>query len=196
LFYATLYFWLIVVAATPLITMRSFAQEKYSGTFETLMTTPVSDFQVVFSKFSGALLFYILMWLPLILCVYVVQHYSNSSLLIKPSTIAGTLIGIVLLGALYMSMGCCASALTRNQIIAAIITLGVGGTLFFISFFAGSFGNTTGLTAQVMAQLALLEHMKDFSRGIVDTRPLVFYIAFTVLFLFLNLKIVESRRWK
>src|SRR6185436_5218592 len=158
--------------------------------------TPVSDFQVVISKFTGALLFYILMWLPLIFCVYVVQHYSNSSLLVKPSTVGGTLIGILLLGGLYMSIGCCASSFTRNQIIAAIITLGVGAMLFFISFLAGSFSSTTGLTAQLMAQLALREHMADFSRGIVDTRPVIFYISFTILFLFLNLKVVESRRWK
>jgi ABC-2 type transport system permease protein len=196
LFYVTPYFWLILVTAAPVITMRSFAQEKYSGTFETLMTTPVSDLQVVLGKFSGAMLFYVFMWLPLVACLYVVQYYSNSSSLVQPSTLAGTLIGIFLLGGLYMSIGCCASSLTRNQIIAAMITFGIGITLFLISFFAGSFSKASGITAQVMAQLALIEHMKDFSRGVVDTRPVVFYLSFTILFLFLNLKVIESRRWR
>ena len=75
-------------------------------------------------------------------------------------------------------------------------TLGIVITLFLVSFLAGSFSKATGVTAQVMAQLALMEHMKDFSRGIIDTRPVVFYLSFTVLFLFLNLKVVESRRWR
>jgi len=196
LFYVTPYFWLILATVAPVITMRSFAQEKYSGTFETLMTTPVSDLQVVLGKFSGAMVFYILMWLPLVACLYVVQYYSNNSSLVQPSTLIGTMTGIFLLGGLYMSIGCCASSLTRNQIIAAMITLGIGITLFLVSFFAGSFSKATGVTAQVMAQLALMEHMKDFSRGIVDTRPVIFYLSFTVLFLFLNLKVVESRRWR
>jgi ABC-2 type transport system permease protein len=196
LFYVTPYFWLILVTAAPVITMRSFAQEKYSGTFETLMTTPVSDFQVVMGKFSGAMVFYILMWLPLVACLYVVQYYSNSSSLVEPKTLGGTLIGIFLLGALYMSIGCWASSITRNQIIAAMITFGIGIMLFLISFFAGSFSTASGVIAQVMAQLALIEHMKDFSRGIIDTRPIVFYLSFTLVFLFLNLKVVESRRWR
>jgi ABC-2 type transport system permease protein len=196
LFYITPYFWLILVTAAPVITMRSFAQEKYSGTFETLMTTPVSDLQVVMGKFTGAMLFYVLMWLPLVACLYVVQYYSNGASLVQPSTLSGALLGIFLLGALYMSIGCWASSLTRNQIIAAMITFGIGISLFLISFFAGSFSAASGLVAQLMAQLALVEHMKDFSRGIVDTRPVVFYISFTILFLFLNLKVVESRRWK
>lgn len=196
LFYSTTYFWLILLMASPIITMRSFAQEKYSGTFETLMTTPVGDLQVVLAKFSGALLFYILMWLPLIACLFVVQHYSNNSALIDTNSLGGTLLGILLLGALYISVGCCASSLTRNQIIAAIITLGIGISLVVLSFVASNFTNQSGLEAQLMAQLALLDHMKDFARGIVDTRPVVFYLSFTVLFLFVNLKVVESRRWR
>ena len=79
LFYATPFFWLILLLAAPVITMRLFAQEKFSGTFETLMTTPVSDLQVVLAKFTAALLFYLVMWLPLLACMFVVRHYTQRS---------------------------------------------------------------------------------------------------------------------
>ena len=74
LFYETLYFWLILIVVAPLITMRSFALEKSSGTYETLMTTPVGDAQVVLAKFTGALLFYLILWLPLLACVGIVRY--------------------------------------------------------------------------------------------------------------------------
>src|SRR5258708_33446738 len=79
LFYITPFFWLVLLLATPVITMRLFALEKFSGTFETLMTAPVSDVQVVLAKFTAALVFYALMWLPLLGCLWVVGHYSNES---------------------------------------------------------------------------------------------------------------------
>src|SRR5438552_14080663 len=77
LFYVTWYFWLILLLTTPIITMRLFALEKFSGTFETLMTTPVSDLQVVLAKFSAAMIFYTVMWLPLLACLFVVGRFTN-----------------------------------------------------------------------------------------------------------------------
>ncbi len=77
LFYRTYIFWLIVLLITPVITMRLFALEKYSGTFETLMTTPVNDWQVVISKFTAAIIFYMVAWLPMLACLYVVRHFTN-----------------------------------------------------------------------------------------------------------------------
>src|SRR5258708_38563097 len=77
LFYVTQFFWLILLLATPMITMRLFAQEKFSGTFETLMTTPVSELEVVLAKFTAGLLFYIIAWLPLLACLLIVRHFAN-----------------------------------------------------------------------------------------------------------------------
>src|ERR1043165_948301 len=77
LFYKAQFFWLVLLVVSPLITMRSFAQEKHSGTYETLMTTPVGDAQVVLAKFTGALLFYLVLWVPLLACVFIVRYYSN-----------------------------------------------------------------------------------------------------------------------
>ena len=196
LFYSTYYFWLILLVAAPVITMRSFALEKYSGTFETLMTTPVRDLTVVLAKFTGAILFYILMWLPLLACVFVVRYFSRDPTVLDAGTLGGTLLGIVLLGALYMALGCFASAMTRSQIIAAMISFALGISLFLLSFLSLTFASETGWKARLFHHLSLIEHMRDFSRGIIDTRPIVFYLSLSVLFLFLTHKVIQSRRWR
>lgn len=196
LFYESLYFWLILLVVSPVITMRSFAQEKSSGTYETLMTTPVSEAQVVLAKFAGALLFYLILWLPLLGCLLVVRYYSNDPTAWDPVTVRTTFLGIFLLGTLYMSMGVFASALTRSQIIAAMVSFAMGISLFMLSFLSAALEAHSGWKAQLVGHLALMDHMRDFAAGVVDTRPVVFYLSFSVFFLFLTWRVVESRRWK
>lgn len=196
LFYGTIYFWLILLVASPVITMRSFAHEKSSGTFETLMTTPVSDLQVVLAKYTGAMLFYIFLWLPLLGCLFTLRYYSHDPSIFDTGTIISTFVGIFLLGSMYMAMGCFASSVTKNQIIAAMLSLAFGISLFLLSFVALIFSTETGWKAQLLNQVDLIEQMQDFARGVIDSRPVVLYLSLTVLFLFLTLKSVESRRWK
>jgi len=196
LFYGTYYFWLILLLAAPVITMRSFALEKYSGTFETLMTAPVSDLEVVLAKFSGSLFFFMLMWLPLLGCLLIVRYYSRDAATFDASATATTFLGIFLLGAMYMALGCFASALTRSQVIAAMISFALGIPVFLLSFLSLTFAAEAGWRGDLFSHVGMFEHMQDFARGVVDSRPLVFYPSFTALFLFLTLKVVESRRWK
>ncbi len=196
LFYDTLFLWLILLLAAPVITMRSFAHEKSSGTFETLMTAPVSDLQVVLAKFSGAMIFYLLMWSPLLACIFIVRHFSNDPTTMDPGTLGSTFLGIMLVGALYMSLGCFASSLTRSQIVAAMIALALGTSLFLLSFLSAALSGHTGWVTKIFTHVSLMEHMRDFARGVIDVRPVVFYVSLTALFLFLTLKSVESRRWK
>lgn len=196
LFYETLYFWLVLLVVTPLITMRSFALEKSSGTYETLMTTPVGDAQVVLAKFTGALLFYLILWLPLLACIGVVRYYSHDPSVLDPVTVGTTYLGIALLGSVYVSLGIFTSAMTRSQIIAAMFTFAVGITLFMLSFLGSAFASKSGWEAQLVSHLALMEHMRDFAQGIIDSRPVVLYLTLTSFFLFLSWKSVESRRWK
>lgn len=196
LFYVSYYLWLILLLIAPVITMRSFAREKSSGTFETLMTTPVGDVQVVLAKFTAAMLFYILMWLPMLACLLTVQRYSNTPGLLDPGTVASTYLGIILLGCVYVSLGCFASSLTRSQIIAAMVTFAGGISLFLLSFLAKSLANGTGWRASVFGYLGMIDHMHDFARGIVDLRPVVLYLSMCTLFLFLTCKALESRRWR
>lgn len=196
MFYNTYFFWLILLLAAPVITMRSFALEKFSGTFETLMTTPVSDLQVVLAKFAAALVFYMVMWLPMLGCLFVVQRYANQPGALDVGTVGGTYLGIILLGALFLSLGCFASSLTRAQMVAAMVTFLLGVTLFALGFLAEQIPVSAQWQAQALGYFALFQQMQDFARGAVDTRSVVFCASLTLFFLFLTLRSVESRRWK
>ena len=196
LFYVTWFFWLILLLTTPVITMRLFALEKFSGTFETLMTTPVSDLQVVLAKFSAAVLFYVLMWLPLLGCIFLVRFYTHEPAAFDYGLIGSTFLGILLLGGLFLSLGCCASALTRSQVTAAMISLVLGAGLFLLGVLADQLPAATAWQSQVLAAFALFDQMHDCARVVLDSRLLVFCVTLTLFFLFLTLRIVESRRWK
>jgi ABC-2 type transport system permease protein len=196
LFFNTEYFWLILLPTTPLITMRLFAQEKFSGTFETLMTSPVKDLEVVLAKFTAALIFYAVMWLPLLGCLLVVRHYANDASALDAGVVGSTFLGILLLGAMFVGLGCFASALTRNQAVAAMISLLFGVGLFLLAFLADRFADGAQWQAQVLACFTLFDQMHDFARGVVDTRAVVLYASLALFFLFLTLRVVESRRWK
>ncbi len=188
---------LVVVAVTaPVITMRLFALEKFSGTFETLMTAPVTDRQVVLAKFTAGLLFYAVMWLPLLGCLMVVRHYANDPVGFDAGTVASTFIGILLVGCLAISLGCCASALTRSQVTAAVIGLVFGTSLFLVGILADHIPAQASWQAQALSTLAFFEQMHNFSRGLLDSRAIVLYLSLTLFFLFVTLRIVESRRWK
>jgi ABC-2 type transport system permease protein len=196
LFYKTPFFWFILLLSAPVITMRLFAHEKFSGTFETLMTAPVTDLEVVLAKFTAGLLFYLVMWLPLLGCLFVVRHYTTNAEGFDAATIASTFFGILLLGCLFISIGCCASALTRSQVTAAMISLVFGVSLFLVGVLADRFPLHVTWQTQVLSSLAFFDQMHDFARGILDTRPLILYLSLTFFFLFLTLRVVESRRWK
>ncbi|KAB2662636.1 MAG: ABC transporter permease subunit [Verrucomicrobia bacterium] len=197
IFYATVYFWMLMLLTTPIMTMRTFAQEKFTGTFETLMTTPVSDLEVVLAKFTGALIFFMVTWLPLGGYMMLLHQYTNqAATAFDYRTLLCTYLGIGLLGSVYVALGCFASALTRSQLIAAAVSYGMGITIFLLSLRSLVPIPMAGWQAKVFTYISLTEHLEDFSRGIIDTSNLVFYLSLTGMFLFLTLKVVESRRWK
>jgi ABC-2 type transport system permease protein len=196
LFYNSWYFWLILLLASPIITMRSFAHEKASGTFETLATTPVPDSHIVLAKFTGALVFHFLIWLPFLGCILIVRHFTNDTTAFGPGLILSTYLGFILIGALYMSIGCLASALTRSQIVAAMTSFVMGMALFILSF-RNLFGSPqTEWYSDVLQYISMTEHMQDFVRGTVDSRFVTFYVTTTAFILYLTYKVLESRRWK
>jgi ABC-2 type transport system permease protein len=196
MFYRTYFFWLIVLLATPIITMRLFALEKFSGTFETLMTTPVGDWQVVAAKFTAAVIFYTIMWLPMLPCLYIVRRFTDQPGTLDPGTIGGMYLGVFLVGCLFLSLGCFASALSRSQMAAAMISFVFGVSLFSLGFLAQAIPAVTQWRTQLLSYFGLFDQMNDFARGVVDTRTLIFYVSLTLFFLFLTLRVVESRRWR
>ena len=195
-FYGTYFFWVILLLIAPVITMRSFAMERASGTYESLMTAPIGDWQVVLSKFAGALIFYMILWVPLLICSVVVRFYVGESAVLGLGTMFTSALGILMVGCLYMSIGCFASALTRNQAVAAVSGFALGAALFFTGFFSYFAGDRTDWLSQLARHISLANHMESFTRGVIDLGAIVFFLSLTGLFLYLTHKVVESRRWK
>jgi ABC-2 type transport system permease protein len=196
LFFNSFLFWIIVILATPIITMRLFALEKASGTYETLMTTPVTDMMVVAAKFTTGVVFYLVMWLPTLAGLFIVRHFTNQTSALDAGTLGGMYLGIFLSGGLFLSLGCFASALTRSQVVAAVIGLAAGVILFILAFLAQVAPAVEQWQTQVLLCFNLFKQMEDFTRGVLDTRTVVFHLSLTFFFLFLTLRVVESRRWK
>jgi ABC-2 type transport system permease protein len=195
LMFSTFWFWIVLPLVIPAITMRLFALEKSTGTFETLMTTPISDIQVVAAKFTAALVFYMIMWAPLLPCLMIIRHFANQPGTLDAGTVCGMYLGLFLIGGLLISIGCFASALSRSQVTAAIITLVLGVALLLIGYL-GDQVPTNSWQSQVLSFFNLAEQVQDFVRGVVDTRIVIFYSTTMAFFLFLTLRTVESRHWK
>jgi ABC-2 type transport system permease protein len=195
-FFVSYYFWLILLLTAPVMTMRTFALEKASGTYETLMTTPVGDGQVVLAKFTGAMVFYAMTWIPFLAYVLLSERLATGSFGLDPMILVSTFLGLLLIGALYISLGCFASSLTQSQVVAAILSYGLGLALFVVSLRGLYDEGNAGGSAQVFRYLSMTEHMEDFARGVIDSRPVILYVSLTGLFLFLTWKVVEMRRWK
>jgi ABC-2 type transport system permease protein len=176
--------------------MRLFALEKASGTFETLMTTPVSDIQVVAAKFAAAIIFYMVTWLPMLACLFIVRHFTNQPGALDAGTVGGMYLGIFLTGCLFLSLGCFASAISQSQMAAAMISFVLGVSLFSLGFLAKSIPVSAQWQAQALSYFNLFDQMNDLARGVLDTRTVVFYVSASFFFLFLTLRVVESRRWK
>ena len=196
MFFGSFYFWLIVLLSAPVITMRLFALEKSSGTFETLMTTPVGDLEVVLAKFAAAFIFYAIMWLPLLACLFIVGHFTNQAGALDLGTVGGMYLGIFMAGGFFLSFGCLASSLTRSQMVAAMISLAFGVSQFALAWWAKNQPVSEQWQSQLLSCFNLFDQMNDLARGAVDTRTVTFYVTTTFLFLFLTLRVVESRRWK
>lgn len=196
LFYQTAYFWLVVLLTSPVITMRTYAAEKASGTYEALMTTPVGDWQVVLAKFIGALCFYLLTWLPFAGVLFALRQITGEAALFEPAVVGVTFVGITLVGCLFMSLGCFASALTRSEIIAAMVAFLFGIGLWMLGFRPEASGILPSWAGGALAHVSMMRHMEDFARGLLVGRHVVYYVTVTWLFLFLTHRIVQARRWK
>lgn len=189
-FFNNFYFWLLQLIVAPVLTMRLLAEERKSGSIEVLMTAPVTEGQVVAGKYLAALAFYVFLWAPTLLYGVVVDHYSD----VDWGTLGAGYLGVLLIGAFFLSIGVVGSALSRNQIVAAIISFGLIALVFVIVFLP-NLVNDPGLQ-EVFSYVSVAEHMEDFSRGIVDTRRLVFYLSTTLFFLWFASRALEDKKWR
>ncbi len=189
-FGGTIFFWFFLVVA-PLITMRLVAEERRSGTIEVLLTSPVTETQVIIGKFIAALFFYLSLWLPTV--IYVLMVKSQAA--VDWGAVAASYLGVALLGALFVSLGLFASTLTRNQIIAAVLAFTGLIILFGLPLLRGLLISSSGFGA-VIDHADLWQHMADYAKGIVDTRYVAYELSLTCLFLFLSTKSLELNRWR
>jgi ABC-type transport system involved in multi-copper enzyme maturation permease subunit len=257
-------FWLVFLFIPPLVTMRSFAEERASGTLEMLMTAPLRDWQVVLSKFAACFIFYLLLWVPTLIylpmlmdlhfksaqlvatpyalltliglgCALVgavlllprvgsglrlasvllfglgaaaavaggVLHYQHDSQHlveisagIDPAPVFTVYLGMILAGAMFLAIGLFVSSLVRDQLVAAIVALMVGLLFVGASFFKPALDSGNVFDRVVYFFSVPLHFSKSFTRGLIDTRPVILYVSLAALFLFLTVRSLESRRWR
>jgi gliding motility-associated transport system permease protein len=195
-FFNSVFFWFAFVLIFPLITMRLFAEEFKLGTIEPLMTAPVRDWQVVLSKFFGALVFYIVLWVPTIIYFIIFQKITGQSAGTSAGAYWGSYLMLLLMGMFYLSIGCLASVLTRNQIIAAIISFCVITLFFFLGLVQYILLERSSTMSDLLGYFSAIDHMGTFSRGIIDTRPIVFYVTATIVVLAFTYQAFQSRKWR
>jgi len=181
---------LVLAIFLPVLTMRLLAEEFRSGTIETLMTAPVNETDVILGKFLGAVLFYLVMLVGLFAFALVVRAFGR----IDFGMLLATGIGLFLMGSLYLAVGLFFSACTSNQIIAVVCTIVPLLVFTYLAEWVAT--EATGAAGLLLHHLSIREHFRDFSRGLVDLNDSIFFITSTVLFLFLAVKVLESRRWR
>lgn len=195
-FFNSLLFWFPFLLCFPLLTMRLFSEEYKLGTIETLMTAPVRDGEVVMAKFFGALVFFAVLWLPSLLYFAAFTLITGQPAADAIGAFLGAYTILFLAGAFYLSLGCLASALTDNQIVAAVSAGVMTCMMFFLGLLWFFFPSSSPLLRSLAYYVSTLEHMGDFSRGIFDTRPVVFYLSLTAFVLFLTYHALQYRRWR
>jgi ABC-2 type transport system permease protein len=179
----------LILFLLPMVTMRTYAEEKRSGTIELLLTAPVTDVQIVAGKFLGALGFYAALLGVTLLDVAILFIFGNPEW--KP-VFTGYL-GLFLMGGCFVAIGLFVSSTTKNQVVAGAATFVVALLLWIISWLGSSFGPTTGA---VLSYLSITEHFDDFSKGVIDTKHLIYYLSVIGFGLFLTVKSVDTERWR
>jgi ABC-2 type transport system permease protein len=180
---------IIILFVMPMITMRTYAEEKRSGTIELLLTSPLTDVQIILGKFLGAMGLFAAMLLVTMLDIAILFRLGNPEW--KP--IVTGYLGLLLMGGCFISVGLLISSLTKNQIVAGFMTFAVFLLLWVINWF----GEGSGPTGRaVLSFLSITEHLDDFTRGIIDTKHVVYYLSFITFGLFLTAKSVDSERWR
>ncbi len=173
----------------PLINMRLFAEEKRSGTIEILMTSPVTDAEVVIGKFAASLALFTLMLVLTFVYPVFLFIYGNPS--ITPMAVG--YLGLFLLGAAFLALGVATSSVTKSQIVAAVISFVMLLGLWVIGWMSNAVGAQMG---KILSFMSLVEHLDDFSKGILDTKHIVYYVSFATFCLVLAVKSVQSAKWK
>ena len=186
------YFWniaLISLFTLPLITMRLFSEEKRLGTVELLYTTPITPAQIIVGKFLAGLAYYVVLLVPTMLFHIILFIYGDPEFM----PVLSGYIGLLLMGASFISMGLFISTLTENQIISAIGGFAAALLLWVIGW-GSSFAGPT--LAPILNYISIITHFEDFAQGVIDTQHIAYYLLFSFTGIYLSLKSIESVKWR
>jgi ABC-2 type transport system permease protein len=174
----------------PPLTMRTFAEERRSGTIEPLLTAPLSPLALVLAKYASALVAYVAMWAPTGFYVVILRRTGD----LDGNVVLASYLGVFAVGAGYIALGLFMSSLTKSQFLAVVLTALVILVLFIVGI--GEFVAREGTLAhQICSHVSVWAHMNDFASGIIDSRRLVFYGSLTLTSLFATTRVVQSWRW-
>jgi len=186
-------FWIMMILCfvLPMLTMRLMSEELRSGTVETLLTVPVSETDVIVGKFTGTFFFYVVLLATMLIFPLILSQFTES---FDWKLLFCNYIGLLLLGSLYIAVGLFFSTMTRHQVIAVLASFAVLALMTFAS--AALAQQVSGWPKVIMQQISVRSHYEDFVKGMLDANHLIFFLTMTGLFLFLSVKLLETRRWK
>jgi ABC-2 type transport system permease protein len=179
----------IVLFLVPMITMRLIAEEKRNGTIELLLTSPIKDIEIILGKWLAALLLYVCTIGMSALNLAMLFLWGKPDL--KPVLVA--YLGLLLQGACLLAIGIFVSTTTKNQIVAGGVTFFLSLLLYLLSYYTEF---ATGAFWQALNYLSIVTHMENFSKGVIDSKDIVFYLSFIFFLLFLTKRSMESLRWR
>ena len=185
----TILLYVPLLVLCPGLTMRAFAEERRSGTIETLLTAPVGTTAVVLAKFLAAFATYLVMWAPTVLYMVILRRTGE----LDWHVVATGYLGVLAIGAGYISVGILASAMTKSQLLALVFATLVLVALFIVGI--GELVLPDGQAREICGYVSAWAQMEDFSKGIVDLRRLVYDATLIVLPLFVTVRVVDSWRW-
>jgi ABC-2 type transport system permease protein len=180
---------IILLLILPLLTMRLLCEEKKSGTAELLFTYPISDWDALLGKYFATLTVFALMLGLTLFYPLLLWKYANPEF----GPILSGYLGLFMMGMAFISMGLFFSSLGENQIVSGVLTFGFG-LFFLIIGWVSPFVSPT--MSQIVSQLSIIHHLDNFSKGIIDSNDVIYYLNFSILFLFLSSRVLESNRWR
>lgn len=183
--------WLMVFLV-PAISMRLVSEELRSGTIETLMTAPLNDTQVILGKWLGAMGFLCVLLSPLLIHLIVLTSFANPDF----GPIITGFLGLLLVGGFYLAIGTFASTATQNQIIAFLVTVFITATLTVVLYNLAGASWMTPALSKALFYLNVDQQYAEFAKGVIDTKCIVYFVSGIALFLFLAIKVLESKRWR
>ncbi len=179
---------IILLFFTPVLTMKLFAEERKSGTIELLLTSPITDGQVVLGKFLASWTLLLIMLALTLFFPLLVQRFGT----LDGGTLLTGYFGVILIGSSFLALGLLMSSMCKNQLVAALTSFGILITLWVI----GSLSSQYGAIGEFLSYLSLLEHYDDFARGVILLKDVIYHASFTGVCLFATFKSIESSKWR